>query len=115
MNPTYAGRSNLPDNLKKLFRSLAMTAPDSTMIAVTFFSQGFRTAEKLTLKIVLFFRLCDELLSQQSPYDFTLRALKFFLASAGNIKRERINQIKVEMAESGENFDEAKIAENYYS
>jgi hypothetical protein len=61
-------------------RSLAMTAPDSTMIAeVTFFSQGFRTAEKLALKIVPFFRLCDEQLSQQSHYDFTLRHTIFTL------------------------------------
>merc|ERR1712106_1212112 len=114
MNPTYAGRSNLPDNLKKLFRSLAMTSPDSTMIAeVTLFSQGFRTAEKLALKIVPFFRLCDEQLSQQSHYDFKLRALKSVLASAGNIKRERINQIKEVMKENGEtNIDEGKIAEN---
>merc|ERR1719318_1929613 len=91
-----------------------MTSPDSTMIAeVTLFSQGFRTAEKLALKIVPFFRLCDEQLSQQSHYDFKLRALKSVLASAGNIKRERINQIKAVMAENGEtNIDEGKIAEN---
>ena len=57
MNPGYAGRSNLPDNLKKLFRSLAMTTPDRQLIAqVMLYSQGFRTAEKLATKIVPFFK-----------------------------------------------------------
>jgi dynein heavy chain 1 len=90
MNPGYAGRSNLPDNLKKLFRSISMTRPDQELIAqVLLFSKGFRAAETLASKIVPFFNLCREQLSGQPHYDFGLRALKSVLASAGIVKRDR--------------------------
>ncbi|ORY81439.1 dynein heavy chain, cytosolic [Protomyces lactucae-debilis] len=91
MNPGYAGRSNLPDNLKKLFRSVAMTHPDRKLIAqVTFFAQGFSSAVDLAGRIVPFFVACAERMSEQPHYDFGLRALKSVLTTCGQIKRQKV-------------------------
>ncbi|CAK3926358.1 Dynein heavy chain, cytoplasmic [Lecanosticta acicola] len=91
MNPGYAGRSNLPDNLKKLFRSVAMSKPDKEIIAeVMLFSQGFSEAKTLSRQTVPFFDTCGATLSKQPHYDFGLRALKSVLVSSGGLKRARM-------------------------
>lgn len=93
MNPGYAGRSNLPDNLKKLFRSVAMSKPDKELIAeVMLFSQGFKQAKEISKQVVPFFDHSAQKLSKQPHYDFGLRALKSVLVSSGSLKRARLQQ-----------------------
>ncbi|KAK3546101.1 hypothetical protein QTP70_022875 [Hemibagrus guttatus] len=95
MNPGYAGRTELPDNLKSMFRPISMVVPDSTLIAeITLFGEGFNNckivclvAKVLAKKVFTLYSLAMQQLSKQDHYDFGLRALTSLLRYAGKKRR----------------------------
>ncbi|XP_014248489.1 dynein beta chain, ciliary-like isoform X2 [Cimex lectularius] len=88
MNPGYAGRAELPENLKALFRPCAMVVPDFDLICeIMLIGEAFQEARVLGKKFLTLYSLCKELLSKQDHYDWGLRAIKSVLVIAGKLRR----------------------------
>ncbi|TMW62553.1 hypothetical protein Poli38472_005171 [Pythium oligandrum] len=108
LNPAgkgYGGRSKLPDNLKALFRPVAMGRPDNNLIAeVILYSEGFSEAKDIASKVVSLYALSGQLLSPQQHYDWGLRALKAVLNTAGKL----LQAAKKELAMSQEGVEDGK-------
>ncbi|XP_050431508.1 dynein axonemal heavy chain 2 [Adelges cooleyi] len=88
MNPGYAGRTELPDNLKSMFRAISMMVPDSKLIAeIMLFGEGFKDTRNLANKVFVLFSLCKQQLSKQDHYEFGLRGMVALLRYSGQCRR----------------------------
>ncbi|CCE61379.1 hypothetical protein TPHA_0A03000 [Tetrapisispora phaffii CBS 4417] len=92
LNPTYEGRSELPTNLKKLFRSFSMSHADLYTISSVYLEMmGYPDWSDLSKTLSNLMLELDKQCTKQLHYDFGLRCLKTILRNAQILKKKDVH------------------------
>ena len=89
MNPQYIFRSELPENLKSLFRPVTLKAADRQRICeIKFLADGYQaqSANTLAKLLIVLIDVVEQQLSKQPHYDFSLRAIMGILKHSSLLK-----------------------------
>lgn len=93
-NPSYEGRSILPDNIRSKFLTYSMMIPDFKIISRDLLiTQGFGKGSLASEKLVGFFNFLNQNCSQQKHYDFSLRSVKSVIIHSGKLLRKIKNTV----------------------
>ena len=93
INPAFSSRSQLPANLKMLFRNIAVVPADlDVIIRVKLCASGYTNYPSLSHKFAQVYAACRDQLSQQNHYDFGLRNMLVVLEACAESKRKEADQ-----------------------
>ena len=94
MNPGYAGRTELPANIKDNFLRITVFVPDLQVIyEMMLFSEGFKQGRSLGNKLAYFLGRARDVFSPQMHYDWGLRCGKALVRKAGLALRTKSGEI----------------------
>lgn len=80
------------ENLKLLFRPISLYEIDvKQAVTIALHASGFKNAPEIASKMVTLFRLCEEMLSMENRYDFSLRSVKTILRMVTKTMNENEN------------------------
>eukprot|EP00913_Durusdinium_trenchii_P020057 g18849.t2 len=106
MNPGYAGRSELPDNLKALFRPCAMMVPDYALIGEIHYDFGMRALKSILVRAGALRRQYG---SSRAEQELALSALNDV-----NLPKFTRNDIPLFLGITGDLFPEVELPPSDY-